>query len=248
MNLIQRLSVAPESYWDEVLTEDEEKNPFPLAPSDAVKAGQVDRVSYLNQNTLLAQKSTEVMSMELSGLVLSQDFERGPRKVEVLGAGLMRDLNWLAIASAMSFELALSDSSSVACKNASRFFEDHRIRATVRHMEVEDVWRKGLIDEENVSFYYAGQFIQNQNDETMERMMRHLGRFLKMSNRRLYLLHPRGEDNPAGRVHWKNTKPYYDIELKAPVEKGLGGPVRMEVIAKHFYFHQHYSFFRFSKP
>ncbi len=242
-----------EAYWDHSLTPSKE-NPFPLAPPDKVKEGLVSVLSYQKQNLLLAEKSLQVMVPELIEITKSRGFEKGPRGIEVLGAGLMRDLGWLTSTPATQFSVSIRDCSSVACEHAETFVKKHRISAKVHKMEVEEGWKSGQIDDRGTILYYAGQFIQNQYYEAVCRILEHLGRFLATETedgvlrRKVYFLHPRGEDNPTDRVQWKNTTPYWDIELRASLEKGFGGKVLMETIGKHDHFHQRYTFFRISAP
>jgi len=129
--------------------------------------------------------------------------------------------------------------------------------------EVIEAWAPdGFIGEqaeEETLFYYAGNFIQIQDKPTKDLMLKHLGAFLaKPTNeektafrRRVYLLHPLGEDNPPDKVKWRRTTPYTIDELRAPFEEGFGGPLKIEVVAneKHKYFdHQTYSLICIAVP
>lgn len=256
-NLVQQLGQhlenALEVYWDRTLTLSEE-NPFPLAPSDKVESGEVNAESYLEQNKLLTNVSNEIMVLELNHIVKESGFAAGPTGIEVLGAGLLRDLLWLCHACISEFSpISIRDSSVVACANALNFLEEHSLSdIRLDHVEIESAWKNAQIDDLETILYYAGQFIQNQDQKAKDRIMKHFGKFLKIPNnegvlcRRVYLLHPFVEDNPLTRVVWRNTTPYSREELLTPLEKGFGGKVEMEIIGQHNYFHQLYSFVRLS--
>jgi hypothetical protein len=249
-----RVQTAQSLYWDETLTRSE-KNPYPLAPPDKVMEGVVNEESYAAQNDSLGEASSQVMIPEFIQMTQEPGFEDGPRGIEFLGGGLLRDLKKVLVDRIITLfsPVCITDNSAVAHANIEAFLEEKKLPfVSPCFMEVEDAWKNGMIMDENTLVYYGGQFIQNQGPQAKNRMMKHFGRFLKIPTpdgslcRRVYLLHPRGEDNPPDQVKWRNTKPYFDHELRVPIEKGFGGPVRMEILAQHKYFHQTYSFIRFS--
>ncbi len=240
---------ALEVYWDNTLTPSRE-NEFPLAPHDEVMAGRVDAVRYKRQNRRLALKSWKVMVPELLGLSESAGFSEGPSRVQICGWGLGRDLEWIPKIVNAGFQVSVCDVSSVACTTCQIFLDRRGVgNVQVITSDLEQAWNNGSIHDEQVLVYYAGQFVQNQSEEEKDTAMEHFGSFLRIPTqnglgRRVYLLHARGEDNPPDKVRWRNTIPYSDLELRAPLEKGFGGPVLMEVIARHRYYHQCYSFLR----
>lgn len=239
-----QVGLTREAYWDNVLAVSKE-NKYPLAPPDLVRGGMMDTKSYCRQNALLEEKSVTVMSRELSCIAGEPGFGDGPRGIQILGAGLLRDLAWLANAEELQFWIKILDCSRVACSRARMFVKKHSLHATtVSRVEVTHGWE---ISDCSSLIVYAGQFIQNLDDTEKDHVMEEFGRFLAGDRRRrVYLLHPRGEDNPSEEVEWRNTVPYTDLELLTPVEKGFGGRVAMDIIGTHEYFHQRYSFIRFA--
>lgn len=251
-NLIQRLGQTVKNalavYWDDVLTPSDE-NPFPLASKSAAKAGVVNSVSYKRQNRRMMFRSMKVMVPQILRMKEEPGFGEDPKKIVILGAGLLRDLKWLINASILGFPVIICDASTVACDKAHEFAEEHGLgEIEIIKADIESAWNQGDINEEEVLAYYGGQFIQNLDEEARDRVLEHLGRFLGIPTsggrlrRRVYLLHARGEDNPP-EVEWRNSIPYKDAELRAPLEKGFGGPVTMEKIGRHRHWDQVYTFF-----
>jgi len=245
--------------WDSILTKSP-KNPFPLAPKDLVEKGEVNEENYNKENAGIRNFCTKVMGEELQNIIRDPDFALAPKGVEILGAGLMRDLWWILKVD-KDLKIKIIDKTETAVKNARKFAKDFELKdkVEIKKMELEEAWKKKEINEDETIAYYGGQFIQNQDEETMKR---NFGEFLKLPSslgRRIYLLHPRGEDNPFGTVEWRNTIPYRDTELMvpleegfgytdeqllAPLERGLGDKVKMEALGTHNYFHQKYTLLR----
>jgi hypothetical protein len=242
--VVHYMETEKESEWDSRLTTSRE-NPYPLAPKDLVRKGLVTEKIYQNENRKFGRFCRQIMLAELP-LLATGDGTAGD--IEVLGAGLSRDLGWIATAVRYGFGVAIRDNSLIACQSAIQSIRLQRIihGVKVTQTEVESGWKSGEIQDAVTSVYYASQFIQVQDKETMHRMMRHLGRFLGLRGKQrvLYLVHPRGEDNPPEKVEWGKTTPYFDEELRAPLEEGLNGKVLMRGIAENMHHHQHYTLFK----
>jgi hypothetical protein len=247
--------VLKERHWNNAVTVSEE-NPYPLAPADMVRKREVDQDSYERWTYLFTRDCKGIMLPEIPIIAGEPGFPKGPRGLVVGGAGLLRDLEeWLEEAQASQFStITIVDCSSKPCDKALEFIEKHSlVSAKVLYKELEDAWDDGSIDDRNTLMYYCGQFVQNQDRAAKDRMLEHFGRFLRMETipgvlgRRVYLLHPLGEENPYDLVEWNNTVPYTLQELHDPLKKGFDGPVLMKVIGKHHFFgHQWYTFFRIS--
>lgn len=231
-----RLGLKAEYNWDQALEAE-----FPLAPRDLLEKGQVTEESYLKAERLLRRfvhlkMRNELLRLNNPGMV-----------IEVLGPGLFRDLSWVPNAVRYGYKVAMTDISRVACILARGELRHKGVlrRVTIRQTSLEAAWESGQIDHDQTIAYYGGQFIQNQDEDTMVMMMEGLGRFLRLPGRVVWLLHPLGEENDPEEVRWRNTTPYFEKELREPLETGLGGPALMKVIGKHDYFdHQHYTLFR----
>ncbi len=254
--------IRQEYDWDLILTESP-TNPFPLAPKDLVERGEVNEENYIRENAGITAFCAKVMGDELKEMISDPHFGTAPKGMEILGAGLMRDLWWI-LKVENDLKIKIKDKTETAIKNAQKFAKEFELKEKVeiKKIEIEEAWKKGEINEEETIAYYGGQFIQNQDRETMKRMMHHFGEFLKRPSsppRRIYLLHPRGEDNPADKVEWSNTTPYTDVDLIVPVEEGFGysdasllsslaegygGKVQMKALGTHNYFHQKYTLLR----
>jgi len=250
--------------WEPVLTKSP-TNPFPLAPKDLVESGFVTEENYKEQNAGIRTFCFQKMAHDLRDLISHPNFEdkNTPKGVEILGAGLMRDLYWILQVD-RDLKIKIRDMTNVAINNANKFVKEFELKDKVEVIktEIEDAWKKGMINEQDTIAYYGGQFIQNQDPKTMVRMMCHFGEFLKLPStppRRIYLLHARGEDNPLDKVKWRNTITYTDQdilipveegfgysdkELLMPLEEGLGAKIKMEVLGKHDYYHQKYTLLR----
>src|SRR5258708_6455800 len=113
------LSVTPQNQydWDSALTQSDD-NPFPLAPKNLVARGRITQTHYRLQNELLGHF--------VEGVMLNEHQLLRGKAVEVLGAGLLRDLPWVVDA-IVRFEcsVAIRDKSRVACNNAVRFFRQY---------------------------------------------------------------------------------------------------------------------------
>ena len=221
--------------WNSVLTDE-----FPLAPKDLMEKGLVKKKEYGDQNRSLAGFVHRTMKTELLRL-------NRPGRIEVLGFGLGRDLGWIpSVIRHLGYRVAITDGSAVACANARQRLRHWRLlrRVEMRHLCVEEAWETGQIDEAEVVAYYGGQFIQVQDLDTMWAMLAHLGAFLALPGRAIYLLHARGEDNDSEEVRWGKSTPYFEDDLRAPLEEGLSGQVKIHVVEQHMYFHQKYSLLR----
>ncbi len=256
-NLVQKLEqvlsarAALEDYWNDTLTSGKE-NPYPLAPPDEVAVGRVTPPRYKLRNTRLRSVSNKVMLPEVAELSQTQSFKDGRRTVVILGWGLGRtESAWLKSAVVMGFQFLIIDVSVVACRKCRDFVRRHELKDSVqvKKVDLEEAWRQGVIDETKVIAYVGSQFIQNQDEEAMGRMMEHFGFFLTWcSDCAVHLLHPLGEDNPPKKVKWRNTTPYPTGRLKLPLCRGFGGEVRVETLRRFRYYRQLYSFLKLSVP
>ncbi len=251
------VQVTQEQYpWDFVLTKSL-RNKWPLASSDLVKAGLMDDVRYEKGIDAFSAFCNMHMLPELVTLTEQPSFKEGPTQIEILSGGLLHAEQWITTGVSLGLSFGITDSSHVSCENSrthlGNFFPYSLKKIEIREMDVEDAWLRGDIDEEKTLAYYAARFLQNQKNKgttlqtrAMDRYAGQLGAFLKHGpNRRIYLLHPLGEENPPELVKWKNTTPYTQTELQTAFERGFGGPVMFEIMGKHRYFdHQAYTLFR----
>ncbi|MDD5050924.1 MAG: hypothetical protein PHV93_04300 [Candidatus Pacebacteria bacterium] len=242
-------------HWAKKLTLSE-KNPYPLAPSDLVKMGLVTAENYLAQNLLFGQFCTSTMERELLQLSAEPGFANAHKEVQVIGAGLARDLYWLQKAAELGMTLTVRDVSGVACANARMLGERLGIDSQMECLEgeFENGWAQS---EETPLVTYASQFIQVQSIRKMRRIMKCFGSLLRTPEdeprRRLYLVHPLPEDNDTPRS-WNNIQlpaPKWGDSLLYKAEDclkyarcGLNGNVELDILGKHDYFHQKYSFLR----
>ncbi len=240
--------------WNEALIQSE-KNPFPLAPNDLVRNGEVNEESYMNENKLLQEAGVRVMVPELLEITQVSDFEKGPKALEIFGAGLLRDMQWLRNPVTHLFNpVCITDCSTFACENAEKFKDLYSLPISILESDIGDAIACGYIDPEQTRVHYAGQLVQNLDLEGKNGLMKYFGQFLRIPTskgkygRKVYLLHARGEDNPLGSVEWKNTIAWPDKDLLDPLEEGFGGSVLMEIIGTHNHWNQRYVWFRLSAP
>lgn len=248
---------ALQCYWDYALVPSK-KNPFPGAPPDKVRSGEVNADSYKAQNIALEQFVDMHMVPEAKSLApLQEEALECKARFEIAGLGWSRDLKGLVTTLVTNGVLVgATDVSYVAYTKFLEFLDGNTKNypqlkgVQVRWAEFEEALRKQDIDLTNVVGLYGGQFFQNSPVRKKDSMLRVLGQFLGRPAfngrlvRRLYILHPLGEDNPADRVEWRNTIPYKQVELQRPLEKGLGRKVTMDVLGKHDYWHQKYTLFK----
>ena len=233
--------------WDYALTPSED-NPFPLAPKDLVDQKKMTQEIYEGENEKLKNFALEKMLEELKTLSRDPSFsETSPKVIEVMGVGLMRDLWWIQYFGDR-LKIIIRDKFNVPLEKAEEFITDYKLKnIETQQSSIEDAWASGEINDDETIAYYGGQFMQNQDKATKDRMLKHLGTFLGLPSsppRRIYLLHARGEDNPKRTVLERNSIPYTDKELQKPLEEGLGRKVKMEVMGTHKYHHHNYTLFR----
>jgi len=239
-------------YWDKALTASPRRQ-YPLAPRGIA----MDLKFYNCSNKSLTKFVTEIMSKELISLS-NLTYSENPRHIEILGVGLLRDLQWTIGAVRDGFSIGATDCSAVACKNINSFIERNELVNfnAVRELDAEEALfgfagAGAEVSASDTSFFYAGQFIQNQPPRMKDRFMRYFGSFLKIPNfggprRRIYLLHPLGEHNPPCEVKWRKSRPYRLEELIKPLEKGYEASVSVTTLGVHKYCgHQTYSLLRF---
>jgi hypothetical protein len=237
----QRMIISNE-YWDERLT-GSKHNPFPLAPKNLIDKSEVTKKIYEINNRAWGKFVTKIMIEEhFTGSIC------------VLGAGLTRDLGWIPIklkkwvsAEPKRNTVIIADSSKVGCDNAKKFLQKHHLhrKIKVKHTEILDGWEHGDIVDEEVDAYFLSQFIEHQEDK-MPEFMYHLGKFLKVTGRVVYLVTPTLDDNPKDQIIWEHAKPFYRHRLVEELEEGLKRRVLVEVLGKHTYFDRTYTFFKFS--
>ncbi len=256
MRMETDMSLALSQMWDDKLVPNN-IHPYPLAPRKRTEEGLVTADSYQRENYLLGRFVHFLMFQELLQWLWSASLELLPAwHLEIFGAGLMRDLTWLSSAVTAGFSVSIRDFSQVACENAYNFLISRGLheKIEVSKTSIELGWRNGLIDDEQTTWYYAGQLVQNQGPDEMWQIMRHFGRFLCQSgNRRVYLLHARAEDNPPEEVTWNYATPWSDEQLFTPLEFDLnhecpGSRPKVEMLGQHKYFNNvTYTLFRIEK-
>ncbi|OGI95015.1 hypothetical protein A2917_01380 [Candidatus Nomurabacteria bacterium RIFCSPLOWO2_01_FULL_42_17] len=232
-------------YWDSRLTQSPE-NPFPLAPKDWIEKvmakwksgndaerGKYER-KYRKENRRFGNFCRKKMLVELKNM--------DPGRINVLGLGLRRDIAWTEMAVRMGFGVSIWDMSRFACENARR---ELMILMNITQVEIMAGWKSGEIDEQDAVAYYACQFIEHQGDE-LPMFMHHLGEFLRVPGRKVYLILPRLEDNPSNKVKWNSASPPLDHQWQKPLLEGFGGQLNIYVLGKHKYFNRMYTFVRIS--
>jgi len=256
-----RLDQALEVYWDNSLTPSKE-NKYPLAPLDKVKSGEVNPRRYQRRNRSFKADIKKCMKPELVRIRANMDITAEAIGFEFLSAGLGRDVEALVPTLVdLGFPVGVNDVSLVSCNHCYKILEwCAKSKAQVndvlvRQTEIEAGWRSGEIKDKTTLVYYLGQMLQNLDPDTKDRVAEHLGQFLripvglgKSAGRVVYILHLRGEDNPPDKVELRNSTPYFDKELRAPIEKGFGGPVVFELVRKINYWHQVYTLLRVTAP
>jgi hypothetical protein len=243
---------ALQTYWDGALAESDE-NPFPGAPPEKVKAGEVDKVGYDRENLRIRDFVHQHMEPEIVHLASILNPAEEQVVIEVGGVGWARDLLWTVTAAALKFFVGVTDASEVGCNSFYKLVDKHATAYPgisqsfrVRHAEFLASLVDRSIDLSRTIAFYFGQFIQNQDAEQFDTVLFWLGKFLKLPpisgvKRSIYLLHLRREDNDPDKVRLNNSTLYSDSDMREPLERGFGGPVVMEIIAKHNYWHHKYS-------
>jgi len=162
-------------------------------------------------------------------------------RIDILGAGLGRDLLWINQAMDADCYVKVYDMSHVACEGILSNFNYSKHKGY--HLEVVQGEIKTHWNSDNVLIYYASQFIQVQKRPRMRSCMRHLGSLLKRSfsgfKPTLYLVHPFGKDNPD--AQWGDTTPYSEEEMLDAMERKGRKEATVELLGVHSYFHQKYS-------
>lgn len=263
LGLENNLSIREElaNHWDEKLKPDDD-NPYPLAPKDLVRRGLVTRENYADENGKFGRFCSSIMREELNLLGHSIGFsEIVLPQIEVLGAGLARDLNWISDAVKTGFGVKVYDISNVACEYVENRFEGSIQQGLVRVVngEAEEMWEEWQVDSERIIACFASQFIQVQKKRKMQKILRFLGSFLEKKvgkvklSRQIYFMHPYRKDNTGPKVWdneelpevvWGDTTPYDEEEIKCELEKGSSRKVKIDVLGKHHYYHQEYSFLK----
>jgi hypothetical protein len=254
-NLSDIQLVRLEHHWDDKLSPGQ-KNPYPLAPKDLVKGGRITQENYQEQNKAFGDFSAQRMRTELG--MLPQSSDGGNRlRIEVLGAGLARDLGWIPYAVELGFRVNIRDISNVATDYAIATFKQliHERKIDVINGEVEEMFADDMrLTSDGLIAYFASQFFQVQPKRKMRTMLQRIGQVLGANTqRRLFMIHPFDSDNntattwgsetfPA--VEWGDTRPYEGHELRRALQKQYSGIIDVETVATHHYFHQRYSFLK----
>ncbi len=225
-------------YWDSRLRQSQD-NPFPLAPADLLKKGLVNAANYSTQNMRFGLFCQRKMLAELENL--NRDGE-----IEIFGIGLARDIGWV-LKAIEHFGVKMWDHSTVARQNATLVLRPRTWLQMVEIAEGEVMkgWKAGQIDREGVMAIYASQFLEHQGD-ALKSFAYHFGKFLRVPDRRIYLVLPRLEDNPPDKVKWDSAVPPLDHEWQVPLNEGFGGLTNICKLGTHKYFHRRYTFFRIS--
>lgn len=252
-------------HWDNKLSASTH-NPWPLAPHDLVRIGKVHHDNYLHENGKFTGFCTSHMLSELDSIYQSTKSKPvRPRRIEVLGPGLgNRDLRWLGTAIEDSFNFNVRDISTIAMKNIhllfQQFIDEGRIKIIIG--EIEQTMRKIKVDPHETIAYFGSQFFQVLNRKKMRNTLAKLGSILSqwpkdvVPKPRVYIVHPLPEDNEGPKVwngidlpgvEWGDTIPYSLDELLEAFECELCGRKGIaDVRGKASYYHQRYSFIRFS--
>ncbi len=198
------------------------------------------------------------MEAELNHIASGTDFGRvRPLQVDIWGPGLGRGLEWINRAMELNCSIEIRDLSLVACENVTSYADLFTGRIGVWQEEIESAWNADEMSTKSI--VVASQLIQVQKQRKARRLLRLLGSWLKPRPDfvvpRVYLVHPLPEDNNQPTqwrgqalpdVEWGDTTPYSSSELTGEMEKGLKGNVHLEILGKHHYFHQTYSFLKFT--
>lgn len=228
---------ALERHWNRKLTPTLE-NPFPLAPKDLVRSGKVCQMTYELENERFSNFCSSIMEREILDLANQPTFkDMIPPRIDILGGGIGRGLEWILEAVTKGFYVKVYDISRVACENIEAKFSHYRLE--VVQEEITTGWNN-----DEVVVYFASQFVQVQKTLRMLRLMRHFGGLLNQSfygfRPRLYLVHPFEKNNQD--VLWGDTTPYSEEELLgALVGKKGKSLMKIELLGVHSYFHQKYS-------
>ncbi|MFZ2149630.1 MAG: hypothetical protein WAV15_00505 [Minisyncoccia bacterium] len=232
--------------WDFALSPSDE-NPYPLAPKDLLEKGLVNPAYYAWENERWERRWGQKLWQEVRKIK--------PGHIEYFGWGLGRDGKKLVPkAVAKGHSVAITDCSTVACKNATEFVEEEGLagKVTVRQADILNAWASRKINPKKTNVIIASQIFQNETGDRKWLMMRWLGNFLAtppFSRRVAFIIHARGEDNPEGTVEWRHTIPWTDEELFAGLEFEMNEAVpgllpSIKVVGQHNYFHQKYTLFR----
>lgn len=207
------------------------QNPFPLAPQHLVEKAFMTTQIYEEQNRMWGENITNIM--------VAESLQGG---LCILGAGLLRDLDWIPQKIQEGCSVSIVDSSKVACKNARNFLKKYSLEKQVRIIKTDilTVWKKRKIDESKIQAYFISQFLEHQRADLPE-FITHFTKFLKIPGRTLYIITPRKEDNEN--VEWKDTDPLDDSEWKEVLERDVGKS--MEILDKLTYYDRNYTFFKF---
>lgn len=254
---IERLRI----HWDTKLRQNKNapknaRTRYPLAPTDAVLRRIVNEDNYGFENSAFGAFCSTMMVAEMKGV--SDRIQSA--QVEVLGAGLCRDLDWISEVSLNCREVNIRDVSTFSCELAREKFKYliRNERVNVLCDEIETVLNHREIDVDRPVVYFGSQFIQVQKPRPMRNMMKRIGAILDnplnpMPLRVLYLMHPYRVDNETPRewghtrftnVVWGDTTPYSEVELCKALEVGSSRPVNITVLGRHDYYHQTYSFLK----
>jgi len=228
-----------ELHWNRKLTASEQ-NPYPLAPKDMV--GKISPEDYESENERFGLFCSSIMSAEVSSLVEPTFKNLVFPRIDVLGAGLGRDLGWMNQAMDLGCYVKVYDLSRVArerIEKNSDFSKHLGYHLEVVQSEIVSCW-----NDDEVLIYFASQFVQVQKRAKMQRLMRHFGSILKYSflgfKPALYLVHPFGKDNLG--VTWGDTTPYSEEEIMDAMTGKMGKSLmKVELLGVHSYFHQKYS-------
>lgn len=225
-------TVRAEIDWDHKLTQ-----PFPLAPRHLL----VDAESYRLANVRFGR--------DFCGRLMREQISHLPKtgEIQILGAGLCRDLGWIKFAARKGFRIKIWDKSPIAFANARQFVKFHGLtrRVQVVQAEVMSALEKGKVINEATVGIFASQFIEHQG-EALGVLMQHLGKFLRSPGRRVWIVLPPFEDNPPDTVKWESTEPPNAVEWQMPLKDAIEGPVDIRDRGKCLFFDRTYRFYEIS--
>ncbi len=249
-----------ENHWNRKLKAGK-GNPFPLAPRK-LSEGIINEENYLQENLSFGGFSSDIMTGQIDDVTREAGAARTNLRVEILGAGLCRDLGWVRDAKKQGFIITIREVCQVGCDSVSNILCPEFVKSgavRVKKGEIEETWSDGEFDAPQSVIYFASQFIQVQSRPKMQRIMKRFGSILANQSpaypdKRIYLVHPFRKDNVGQKewgshrmlVVWGDTRPYDEGELIEAVEKS-GAAVACEILGTHAYYHQTYSLIRIMK-
>ncbi|MDR3643267.1 MAG: hypothetical protein P4L74_06620 [Candidatus Doudnabacteria bacterium] len=240
---------SPE-YWDAKLSADR-----PLLPIDIVGTRLNTVRNYVAQSGIIGglnerQAISEMRRLEDADKLLGNT-------VVMVGPGLYsRDAKVYHHAASHGANITTVDKSSVSRKLGTKFFQQlPKLAGTTRRIITADLAEVALNPDTDVLLDTA-EFWQILLPDTMEKLAHHVASQYrnKPQNFRMVVVHPFRRDNDKPRVwqnisfdkvQWGDTTPYALVDLKAPLEAGLGYHIEAIDMHQASFYHQVYSSWTF---